>query len=77
MTSIKNAVGTIISRNARVAIWVQDKDDDCSLTKVWQGMAWGIPDKYMNRGDWKIFGTVVEDIMDSDVVNIEVRGLKK
>ena len=72
MTRIRDAVGTIVDKNSRVAIWERDKDDPHCSDLVWDGMAWDIPEEYLNRGDWKIIGIMAEDLWDSDIVNIVI-----
>lgn len=73
MTSLKNAVGTIISRNTKVALWKDDPDDPHYSDLVWKGMAWGIPDEYANCCNWNIFGCLAETIDESNIVNINIK----
>lgn len=67
---INELIDTIISPNSRVAIWI-DEGNHYSK-QLWKGVFWSMPKKYRDLTLKRIFGTVAENIDDSDIINIEV-----
>ena len=70
---VKNLIDTIISHNEIVGIWERRKNKEGGYhALLWKGMAWDIPEEYLDRTFLKIFGTVPESITEVDTVNIAV-----
>ena len=65
MTSLKNAIGTIIGEDERLCIWIKvpiihetknkTYTDDQPMLE-WTGLAKDLPEEYQNCGNWKIVG---------------------
>lgn len=64
------AIDNIFSHNERIAIWRPITKVEDIL--IWQGMAHELPRDLLAIKEWKIFGTVCESIIDSDVINIRI-----
>lgn len=76
--TVSSLIGTIVGTNEVVAIWERRKDSDGRYhALLWKGMAWDIPEEYLDRVFMKIFGTIPESIMDADTVNIAVTPIIK
>lgn len=70
---VKDLIDKVVGHNEIVAIWERRKNkEDWYHTLLWKGMAWDIPEEYLDRTFLKIFGTVPESITDADTVNIAV-----
>lgn len=70
---VKDLIDTIISHNEIVGIWERRKNKEGRYhALLWKGMAWDIPEEYLDRTFLKIFGTVPESITEADTVNIAV-----
>lgn len=69
---VKEAIDKIFSHNEIVSLWKTDEVDANYSNRVWKGMAWDIPDKYLECDDWKIFGTIPESIIEADIINIHL-----
>ena len=69
---IREAIDYIFSHNEIVALWVIDSKDNHYSNRVWKGMAWDIPDKFLECENWKIFGTIQDSIADADILNIRL-----
>lgn len=70
---VKNLIDTIICHNEIVGIWERRKNKEGRYSVLlWRGMAWDIPEKYLDRTFLKIFGTVPKSITEADTVNIAV-----
>lgn len=69
--TIEECIDVIFSHNEIVSIWKPCSDENASV-REWRGMAHEIPDKYLNCTDWKIFGTISENISESSDINIRV-----
>ena len=70
---VKDLIDAIISHNEIVGIWERRKNKEGRYhALLWKGMAWDIPEEYLDRTFLKIFGTVPESITDADTVNIAV-----
>lgn len=69
---LKEAVDLIFSHNEIIALWEIDKSDKSYSNRVWKGMAWDIPNKYLDCNNWRIFGTIPESIVDADILNIRL-----
>lgn len=70
---VKDLIDTIIGHNEIVAIWERRKNKEGRYhALLWKGMAWDIPEEYLERTFFKIFGTVPESITEADTVNIAV-----
>lgn len=75
---VKDLIDAIISHNEIVGIWERRKDKDNRYhALLWKGMAWDIPEEYLDRTFLKIFGTVSESITEADTVNISVTPILK
>ena len=75
---VKDLIDTIISHNEIVAIWERRKNKEGRYhALLWKGMAWDIPEEYLERTFLKIFGTVPESITEADTVNISVTPILK
>ena len=75
---VKDLIDTIISHNEIVAIWERRKNKEGGYhALLWKGMAWDIPEEYLDRTFLKIFGTVPESITEADNVNILVTPILK
>lgn len=70
---VKDLIDTIISHNEIVGIWERRKNKEGRYhALLWKGMAWDIPEEYLERTFFKIFGTIPESITEADTVNIAV-----
>ena len=75
---VKDLIDAIISHNEIVGIWERRKSKEGRYSVLlWQGMAWDIPEEYLDRTFLKIFGTVPESITEADNVNILVTPILK
>ena len=75
---VKDLIDTIISHNEIVAIWERRKNKEGRYhALLWKGMAWDIPEEYLDRTFLKIFGIVPESIAEADTVNISVTPVLK
>ena len=75
---VKDLIDTVISHNEIVGIWERRKNKDGRYhALLWKGMAWDIPEEYLDRTFLKIFGTVPESITEADTVNISVTPILK
>ena len=75
---VKDLIDTIISHNEVVGIWERRKNKEGRYhALLWKGMAWDIPEEYLDRTFLKIFGTVPESIAEADTVNISVTPVLK
>lgn len=75
---VKNLIDRVIGHNEIVAIWERRKNKEGRYhILLWRGMAWEIPEEYLNRTFLKIFGTVPEKIGETDTVNIAVTPILK
>ena len=75
---VKDLKDTIISHNEVVGIWERRKNKEGRYhALLWKGMAWDIPEEYLDRTFLKIFGTVPESIAEADTVNISVTPILK
>lgn len=61
----------MFSHNSIIAIWIDIPNDHYSQ-RLWRGMAWDIPKQYSEMKFKKIFGTIAENISESDTINILV-----
>lgn len=71
---LKKAIDNIFSHNETIGIWKPEKDEygNRYSALVWKGMAHELPEKYLKSKNWKIFGTVVESLPESDTINIHI-----
>lgn len=70
MMKLKEAIDVIFSHNELVALWKsEDKDHDI---KIWSGMAHQLPDIYLEKSAWMIFGLIPEKISEADYINIRL-----
>lgn len=75
---VKDLIDTIISHNEIVGIWESRKNKGGRYhVLLWKGMAWDIPEEYLDRTFLKIFGIVPETITEADTVNISVTPILK
>ena len=75
---VKDLIDAIISHNEIVGIWERRKSKEGRYSVLlWRGMAWDIPEEYLDRTFLKIFGTIPEKISLSDTVNIAVTPILK
>lgn len=75
---VKDLIDKVVGHNEIVAIWERRKNkEDWYHTLLWKGMAWDIPEEYLERTFFKIFGTVPESITEADTVNISVTPILK
>lgn len=75
---VKDLIDTIISHNEIVGIWERRKDkEERYHILLWKGMAWDIPEEYLDRTFLNIFGIVPESITEADTVNISVMPILK
>ena len=72
MWTVEGLIGTLVDSNEITALWEQVTDDDGVHVKhmIWKGMGHELPYRYLNRTVDRIFGTIPEDIMDADTINI-------
>lgn len=71
MLKIREAIDLIFSHNEAVALWAdEDKEHFCI---VWEGMAWDMPEKYLDIDNWRIFGLIPESIDVADTINIHIK----
>jgi len=68
---LKHAIDNLFSHNEIVALWIQTTEG--SKYCFWRGMAWKLPQKYINCKISKIFGTVPLSITEADTINILVK----
>ena len=61
----------VFSHNSIIAIWIDIPNEHYSQ-RLWRGMAWDIPKQYSEMKFKKIFGTIAENISESDTINILV-----
>ena len=71
---LKKAIDNIFSHNETIGIWKPEKDEygNRYSALAWKGMAHELPEKYLKSKNWKIFGTVVESLPESDTINIRI-----
>lgn len=71
---LKKAIGNIFSHNETIGIWKPEKGEygNRHSALVWKGMAHELPKKYLKSKNWKIFGTVAENLPESDTINIRI-----
>ena len=75
---VKDLIDTIISHNEIVGIWERRKSKEGRYSVLlWRGMAWDIPEEYLDRTFLNIFGIVPESITEADTVNISVTPILK
>ena len=75
---VKDLIDAIISHNEIVGIWERRKNKEGRYhALLWKGMAWDIPEEYLDRTFLKIFGTVPESIAEADTINIAVTPILK
>lgn len=75
---VKDLIDKVIDHNEIVAIWERRKSKEGRYSVLlWRGMAWDIPEEYLDRTFLKIFGTVPESITEADTVNIAVTPILK
>ena len=75
---VKDLIDAIISHNEIVGIWERRKDKEGRYhILLWKGMAWDIPEEYLDRTFLNIFGIVPESITEVDTVNISVMPILK
>lgn len=75
---VKDLIDKVIGHNEIVAIWERRKSKEGRYSiLLWRGMAWDIPEEYLDRTILKIFGTVPESITEADTVNISVTPILK
>ena len=75
---VKDLKDTIISHNEIVGIWERRKNKEGRYhALLWKGMAWDIPEEYLDRTFLNIFGIVPESITEADTVNISVTPILK
>ena len=73
MWTVEGLIGTLVDSNEIVALWEQTTYDDNGvpvIQRIWKGMGHELPYRYLNRTVDRIFGTIPEDIMDADTINI-------
>lgn len=76
--AVKDLIDTIISHNEIVGIWERRKNKEGRYhALLWKGMAWDIPEEYLDRTFLKIFGIVPGSITEADTVNIAVTPILK
>ena len=76
--AVKDLIDKVIGHNEIVAIWERRKNKEGRYhALLWKGMAWDIPEEYLDRTFLKIFGTVPESITEADTVNISVTPILK
>lgn len=69
---IREAIDYIFSHNEIVALWEINPADAHYSNRIWKGMAWEIPDNFLDCENWKIFGTIPNSIVEADVLNIRI-----
>lgn len=69
--SVGDLPDRVFSHNSIIAIWIDIPNDHYSQ-RLWRGMAWDIPKQYSEMKFKKIFGTIAENISESDTINILV-----
>ncbi|HJI48776.1 MAG TPA: hypothetical protein OIL97_04410 [Oscillospiraceae bacterium] len=70
---VKDLIDTIICHNEIIGIWERRKNKEGRYSVLlWRGMAWDIPEEYLDRTFLKIFGTVPKSITEADTVNIAI-----
>ena len=75
---VKDLIDTIIGHNEVVGIWERRKGEEGRYhVLLWRGMAWDIPEEYLNRTFLKIFGIVPESMSTADTVNIAITPILK
>jgi hypothetical protein len=70
---LRDAIDAIFSHNEIVALYEPldyGSISDAYESMVWKGMAHRIPEDYLSRENWRIFGCVPETIFDGDAINI-------
>lgn len=70
---VKDLVDKIFSHNDIIGIWIKDDKDPHYTDLYWKGEAWKLPEVFGNLEFIAISGYVVDDITDSDTINIEAR----
>lgn len=69
--SVGDLPDRVFSHNSIIAIWIDIPNEHYSQ-RLWRGMAWDIPKQYSEMKFKKIFGTIAENISESDTINILV-----
>ena len=72
MWTVEDLIGTLVDSNEIIALWEQDTDDNgvYVFNMIWKGMGHELPYRYLNRTVERIFGTIPENLMDADTINI-------
>lgn len=72
MWTVEDLIGTLVDSNEIVALWEQVTDDNGVYVKqmIWKGMGHQLPGRYLSRTVKRIFGTIPENIIDADTINI-------
>lgn len=70
MYQVEDIINNIIDDNEEISLWV--KSNQITYKKIWNGMAYEIPEEYKKKTFLKIFGTFPQTIIEADVINILV-----
>lgn len=72
MWTVEGLIRTLVDSNEIVALWEQVTDDNSVYVKqmIWKGMGHQLPYRYLSRAVKRIFGTIPENIIDADTINI-------
>lgn len=72
MWTVEGLIGTLVDSNEIVALWEQVTDDNSVYVKqmIWKGMGHQLPYRHLSRPVKRIFGTIPENIIDADTINI-------
>lgn len=65
---VRDIIDTLISHNESVKLWIDPNKTfkEC----IWTGMAFDIPEEYLDKAFVRIFGTIPNSIVESDTINI-------
>lgn len=72
MSSIKQFIDLFIRSTQWCRIWIEDKTT-LERVKVWEGLAWKIPEEYLHDDEWSVIALERE----SDITNIVFKGVIK
>lgn len=67
--TVKEFIDNMISHNEIIALWFKDGDGH---KRFYCGEAWATPEKYLDLPMLRVFGVVVDNVLESDAINLVV-----
>lgn len=73
MRTVGDMIDKVFSHNEIIALWEERKSEKGSPKyRIYKGMAHALPKEHKDRIFVRVFGTLVENVTESDVINILV-----